>query len=54
MSTLSARAQRGTSPRNIFINSVQSCFTVAGAVASREDPVIEQAAVNKLNYNQEI
>lgn len=54
MSALNAYPQRGTSTHNIFINSLQSCFTVAGAVASREEPVIEQAAVNKLNYNQEI
>lgn len=29
-------------------------LSVAGAVASREDLELEQAAVNELNYNQEI
>lgn len=35
-------------------SSAQSHFTVACAMASREEPLLEQAAVNKLNYNQEI
>lgn len=35
-------------------SSAQSHFTVACAMASREELLLEQAAVNKLNYNQEI